>query len=199
MASFRKHGAADARARNSSARQPEPEPPPLTGDNRVDIVGSVQRGVTVIINGQVVRGQARCINLVDLQIELHGDVMVTINGQDFHHEPTIPPNQCRITATVFGGESDYNVSAYDEQVLNDVDLYVAVPDRFGQQCASITARPACRARRSFSRFDLASAGSILASASEAGRALRRSPMPISGGRPIRNCFGCAARLGRRMP
>ena len=31
---------------------------------------------------------------------------------------------------MFGGESDYNVSAYDEQVLNDVDLYVAVPDRF---------------------------------------------------------------------
>ena len=96
----------------------------------MDIVGSVQGDVTVIINGRVVRGQARCINLVDLQIELHGDVMVTINGQDFHHEPTIPPNQCRITATVFGGESDYNVSAYDEQVLNDVDLYVAVPDRF---------------------------------------------------------------------
>ena len=48
----------------------------------MDIVGSVQGDVTVIINGQVVRGQARCINLVDLQIELHGDVMVTINGQD---------------------------------------------------------------------------------------------------------------------
>ena len=44
---------------------------------------------------------------------------------------TIPENQCDIIASVFGGESDYNVSAYDEdKVLNDVDLYVALPDRF---------------------------------------------------------------------
>jgi hypothetical protein len=39
-----------------------------------------------------------------------------------------------ITATVFGGESDYNVSAYDEdKVLNDTDLYIALPDRFEGQ------------------------------------------------------------------
>jgi hypothetical protein len=32
---------------------------------------------------------------------------------------------------VFGGEGDYNVSAYDEDVvLNDTDFYVALPDRF---------------------------------------------------------------------
>ena len=44
---------------------------------------------------------------------------------------TIPENQCDIIASVFGGERDYNVSAYDEdKVLNDVDLYVALPDRF---------------------------------------------------------------------
>jgi N-acetylmuramoyl-L-alanine amidase len=43
----------------------------------------------------------------------------------------IPDNQRDITASVFGGESDYNVSAYDEdKVLNDTDLYVALPDRF---------------------------------------------------------------------
>jgi N-acetylmuramoyl-L-alanine amidase len=43
----------------------------------------------------------------------------------------IPPNQRDIIATVFGGEDDYNVSAYDEdKVLNDSDLYVALPDRF---------------------------------------------------------------------
>jgi N-acetylmuramoyl-L-alanine amidase len=42
----------------------------------------------------------------------------------------IPDNQTAITASVFGGEADYNVSAYDEQkVLNDTDLYVALPDR----------------------------------------------------------------------
>jgi N-acetylmuramoyl-L-alanine amidase len=43
----------------------------------------------------------------------------------------VPSNQKNITATVFGGESDYNVSAYDEtKVLNDEDLYIALPDRF---------------------------------------------------------------------
>jgi len=46
-------------------------------------------------------------------------------------QPAIPPNQCGIVCTVFGGEDDYNVSAYDEDmVLNDIDLYVALPDRF---------------------------------------------------------------------
>lgn len=36
-----------------------------------------------------------------------------------------------ITATKFGGEEDYNVSAYDENlVLNDEDFYVALPYRF---------------------------------------------------------------------
>lgn len=43
----------------------------------------------------------------------------------------IPENQTNITASVFGGTGDYNVSAYDEsKVLNDTDLYVALPDRF---------------------------------------------------------------------
>jgi hypothetical protein len=42
-----------------------------------------------------------------------------------------PDNQRNIIASVFGGVDDYNVSAYDEEVvLNDTDLYVALPDRF---------------------------------------------------------------------
>jgi N-acetylmuramoyl-L-alanine amidase len=110
--------------------EPEPEPPELSGDNRVDIVGAVEGDVTIIINGQRVTGNARCLNLVNLQIEMHGDVIVSINGQDFHNAPSIPTNQCDITATVFGGASDYNTSAYDpDKVLNDTDLYVALPDR----------------------------------------------------------------------
>lgn len=48
-----------------------------------------------------------------------------------HHWQIIPENQTNITASVFGGADDYNVSAYDEsKVLNDTDLYVALPDRF---------------------------------------------------------------------
>lgn len=43
----------------------------------------------------------------------------------------VPENQQDIIASVFGGTSDYNVSAYDEdKVLNDSDFYVALPDRF---------------------------------------------------------------------
>jgi N-acetylmuramoyl-L-alanine amidase len=46
-------------------------------------------------------------------------------------ERRVPKNQRDITASVFGGEDDYNVSAYDEDmVLNDKELYVALPDRF---------------------------------------------------------------------
>jgi hypothetical protein len=46
------------------------------------------------------------------------------------HPAPIPANQTEITASVFGGESDYNVSAYNEdKVLNDTDFYVALPDR----------------------------------------------------------------------
>jgi hypothetical protein len=46
----------------------------------------------------------------------------------------IPANQKDIVATVFGGEDDYNVSAYDEnKVLNDTDLYVALPDKFTEE------------------------------------------------------------------
>jgi N-acetylmuramoyl-L-alanine amidase len=49
-------------------------------------------------------------------------------------EHGFPANQRDITASVFGGESDYNVSAYDEtKVLNDTDLYIALPDRFDGQ------------------------------------------------------------------
>lgn len=55
---------------------------------------------------------------------------VGASGQ--HFKPSlVPPNQQDITASVFGGTSDYNVSAYDEdKVLNDTDFYVALPDRF---------------------------------------------------------------------
>jgi hypothetical protein len=117
---------------------PEPEPPELSGYNRVDILGTIEGDVTVVINGQRVSGESRCLNLVNLKIAMHGDVTVSINGQDFHNKPTIPPNQCGIVATVFGGESDYNVSAYDEnKVLNDTDLYIALPDRIEGERPSV--------------------------------------------------------------
>jgi hypothetical protein len=46
----------------------------------------------------------------------------------------IPWNQKNITASVFGGKDDYNTSAYDpDKVLNDTDLYVALPDKFTEE------------------------------------------------------------------
>jgi N-acetylmuramoyl-L-alanine amidase len=110
---------------------PDIEEPEPDDENRVDIVGAVQGNVTVVINGEVVHGDTRGVDLVTMQITMHGDVSVTINGQDFHNKQFIPENQTGITASVFGGESDHNVSAYDEnKVLNDTDLYIALPDRF---------------------------------------------------------------------
>jgi Putative peptidoglycan binding domain len=48
--------------------------------------------------------------------------------------PTPPPTDEKvfhgITATVFGGASDVNRSAYTNKLLNDTDLYVALPYRF---------------------------------------------------------------------
>jgi N-acetylmuramoyl-L-alanine amidase len=113
----------------------KPPPPPEEVEeekgNVVDIAASVEGDVTILVNGQLVRGELPCTNKVVLQVTLHGEVTVSINGQDFHNEPTIPWNQRDITASVFGGEGDYNVSAYDENmVLNDQDYYVALPDRF---------------------------------------------------------------------
>jgi hypothetical protein len=96
----------------------------------------------VILNGQVLRdspygGEAR-VNIVTLEIKMHGDVTVCINGQDFHNRPVIPANQCRITASVFGGESDPNNSAYEPyDFLNDDDLYVALPQRFEGERPSV--------------------------------------------------------------
>jgi hypothetical protein len=114
---------------NTVSVPPETEPEP--DGNRVDIVGAVQGDVTVVINGQVVHGNTRCVQIVNMQIAMQGDVTVTINGQDFHNKSSIPANQTEITASVFGGKSDYNTSAYDpNKVLNDTDLYVALPDKF---------------------------------------------------------------------
>lgn len=57
-------------------------------------------------------------------------IAVVLSGRHFRPQK-IPSNQTEIVASVFGGANDYNVSAYDEdKVLNDTDLYVALPDRF---------------------------------------------------------------------
>jgi hypothetical protein len=127
-----------------------PEPP--TEQNRVDIVGHSQGDVAVVINGTLISGHARCRNIVRMRVNMTGDVVVSLNGEEFHNKPNepdepemevppelepIPENQKDITATVFGGEADNEYSAYGPYdssgrgpYLNDTDLYVALPFRF---------------------------------------------------------------------
>jgi len=69
--------------------RPPPERPPLTEENRVDIVGAVTGDVSVVINGVLVTGPPwrTCANVVSLTITMTGDVVVSLNGEDFHNEP----------------------------------------------------------------------------------------------------------------
>jgi N-acetylmuramoyl-L-alanine amidase len=129
---------------------PQPQPEPPTEDNRVDIVGWTEGDVAVVINGTLINGNARCRNVVRMRVNLSGDVVVSLNGEEFHNKPDepdepevpseiepgegIPENQKNITATVFGGEADNEYSAYgpyDSQgrgpYLNDTDYYVSLP------------------------------------------------------------------------
>jgi N-acetylmuramoyl-L-alanine amidase len=58
--------------------------------------------------------------------------LIAVGITNFVIKPkVVPDNQQDIIASVFGGGSDYNVSAYDEsKVLDDESFYVALPDRF---------------------------------------------------------------------
>jgi N-acetylmuramoyl-L-alanine amidase len=78
--------------------------------------------------------------LVDIQIKVTGNAIVTINGQDFQvsepgpEEPAIPmfpPNQSDIKCSVFGGSKDPNDSAYPPyDNITDTEISCALPWRF---------------------------------------------------------------------
>jgi N-acetylmuramoyl-L-alanine amidase len=69
--------------------------------------------------------------VAEVNITTKGDVKITVDGQEVAPiGPSIPTNQKNVTATVFGGASDPNNSAYDGQPLNDRDFYVALPWKF---------------------------------------------------------------------
>jgi len=128
-----------------------PEPPveippeePASGENRVDVVSDVAGDVTIYVNGTMIRGHEDCEHVVDLTVTLIGDVILNVNGEEFHNKPSEPstptgplPNHCEIEATVFGGADDPNYSAYppydnngNGRYLNDTELYVALPFSF---------------------------------------------------------------------
>lgn len=76
---------------------------------------------------------------VDLTIKTSGNVIVSINGEDFMVNvpgpeqpaaPVFPDNQQNIIATVFGGSADPNNSAYPPyDKITDSELSVALPAR----------------------------------------------------------------------
>jgi hypothetical protein len=123
-------------------RPPVDETEPPTEENRVDILGHTEGDVAVIINGTLINGNARCRNVVRMRVKMAGDVVVCLNGEEFHNKPTEPEepeepddaiqdNHKNIEATVFGGAADQENSAYPPYgYLNDTDLYVALPYSF---------------------------------------------------------------------
>jgi N-acetylmuramoyl-L-alanine amidase len=122
-------------------RPDRPDQPPShpTGGNWVDIHGAAQGAVQVLINSTTVYGDYRPGQpVVDMFIDMHGDVTVVLNGEPFHNHPPeeegIPANQKGIITTVFGGGNDNEYSAYgpyDSEgrgpYLNDSDNYVSLP------------------------------------------------------------------------
>jgi N-acetylmuramoyl-L-alanine amidase len=78
--------------------------------------------------------------LVDIQIKVTGNAVVTINGQDFMvaepgpedpSTPLFPPNQSDIKCSVFGGAKDPNDSAYPPyDKITDQEISCALPWRF---------------------------------------------------------------------
>ena len=78
---------------------------------------------------------------VEMTIRAEGNVIVTINGEDFmvsgpgpeepEPEPEFAPNQSNITCTVFGGASDPNNSAYPTyDTITDNEVSCALPYSF---------------------------------------------------------------------
>jgi N-acetylmuramoyl-L-alanine amidase len=117
--------------------EPE-EPPPVepeepTGENRLEITATGAGNLMVDFNGNtVIVGDGNPDNRVDITMALHGDVVVSVNGQEFHNftppPDEIQPNHRDVMASVFGGSSDPNNSAYPPyDFLGDSDFYVALP------------------------------------------------------------------------
>jgi len=120
--------------------EPPVEPPPeVTGDNQVNITGDVAGDVTIYINGSMVIGHEGCEHVAHIEISKKGDVVVTVNGEEFHDWPAtteppgggeeneIPSNQTNIICTVFK-DSSTAYPPYDG--MTNTELSVALPFKF---------------------------------------------------------------------
>jgi hypothetical protein len=116
--------------------EPEPTPEPEPGDSRVVIDSVIEGDVTIYTNDVLTHGHEGCEHVVRVTVSAIGDTTLVVNGEEFHNKPKpdtgIKPNHTDIEATVFGGASDPNNSAYPPyDALDDAELYVALPVNVG--------------------------------------------------------------------
>jgi hypothetical protein len=84
------------RGTEGGQRPPRPERPPPelpTEENRVAIVGRARGDVSVFINDTLVSGDPANVDQVRLRIAVQGDVVLTLNGEEFHNQPQPPEPQ----------------------------------------------------------------------------------------------------------
>jgi N-acetylmuramoyl-L-alanine amidase len=71
---------------------PEPEPPPeVTGENVVDVAITVTGQPQVVLNGEIIR-DGDPANRAVMTLSYEGDVVVTVDGEDFQVKPPTPPS-----------------------------------------------------------------------------------------------------------
>jgi peptidoglycan hydrolase-like protein with peptidoglycan-binding domain len=72
---------------------PPPTPPPQepTGQNVVDIVFKTKGHAAILVNNDLISGDPSLGNAIKLTLEHEGDVIVTVDGEDFQIEPGQPP------------------------------------------------------------------------------------------------------------
>jgi len=71
---------------DESPRPPEQPPVESEDESRVDIVGHTQGNVAVVINGTRIVGGPNTPHVVHLRVKLSGDVVLSINGEEFHNQ-----------------------------------------------------------------------------------------------------------------
>lgn len=66
-------------------QQDDRESKEFTEDNDVQIDTTIIGDCALVINGDVVDGNPDSKNKVRMKLEIEGDVLVTLNGEDYQH------------------------------------------------------------------------------------------------------------------
>jgi hypothetical protein len=77
---------------------PPPTEPEMTGDNVVDVKFEITGDALVVINGEPINETATAKNKLELTLAQVGDIVVTIDGEDF--EIAKPPSVMRPTLSI---------------------------------------------------------------------------------------------------